>query len=1056
MRHEYIVLTVAVNSHSIRLEIPFCVDPMGRPACNMALSIKDTINSSLAKPESWRFESSNSDSRRARIQTMNFIDDAESARSNDDNGTVATEDTITPLQRRLAAGLNGLSTTRALMDAGLTISDLDEGILAASEHARNKVGTEDIEIEFMDSEDNVSILETSFDECATETATDDTQSEDGKGRGYSNGLLFHDYGMHSNGGQPEGNESSVFRPHFNSLSFPGYSAHRRTVNHTQSEDPMVKENDRIKRERQKQMMQAEMAVVSDEDTMHPTESIDSFEGVRRSDYSIVRSFAATNSSVDDFGKSRSFLRSKLTGETLGSRLGNPPTISSRDFTKMAAGCTSLEFSSRSTRNVGLPASTSQHQNIFEPEMKDEKQECQRPSQPEESNESSTQARRAIQTPGTSSKQREVTKAEIQTELAMFQTVALLERESRRPSRIRPGDVNLDYECERPGDNLTTARGVVADVPIHRNSLRQSKQIYVRSTSTPNSNSGRSLLLDDYAVRSARSLRESEGQFHIQRNDTSLVSNDKVSRRSLLQHTKFRPLYVSQSARHLSSDGSGEISRTHSYFQKRDSLDNLEASQLLSRSQSIIGANDAVPSELTTAPSSTTRCGEERAKLHLDRMRGRKGGQFAHHLPANEYDRTPRASSRRNLLESTVELPSLQQDSSQPSSSHRSYERSHHSQRRLSYHDDRQYNRSLGSIQESRHSQSLRSFTLDSQHSRSQRGFEESQRSRTYPRHKGQEIRIPSETDDPSRSMRAIKSSPSCNREGGREQVNDPPFYSRESSRSLIDVVSTTGLSPSAIDDCGTAQEGGSSIGQIILLSRHAEYENDNECINDQCYSFAAAPRLRSSEIRERNLPITCHNDDEDPLEDRDHEHRRRHPNQHAHSQHVDRYKLHSLRPPDRRPRESISLDRCGGEQARNRPSHGYQLNHQQQLQHQYRPGHAEVEIGPGVWRKLRGADETWEAVMTGNYVPTECLDCNLMLLVIANAQLVLCPGCRVVSPILDDGSGFAVTSCSTPSCPTGATNSRNGIGLGFLVRDLMKWQGEMKRGIDPRFGGSIQ
>ena len=32
---------------------------------------------------------------------MNFIDDAESARSNDDNGTVATEDTITPLQRRL-------------------------------------------------------------------------------------------------------------------------------------------------------------------------------------------------------------------------------------------------------------------------------------------------------------------------------------------------------------------------------------------------------------------------------------------------------------------------------------------------------------------------------------------------------------------------------------------------------------------------------------------------------------------------------------------------------------------------------------------------------------------------------------------------------------------------------------------------------------------------------------------------------------------------------------------------------------------------------------------
>jgi hypothetical protein len=95
---------------------------------------------------------------------------------------------------------------------------------------------------------------------------------------------------------------------------------------------------------------------------------------------------------------------------------------------------------------------------------------------------------------------------------------------------------------------------------------------------------------------------------------------------------------------------------------------------------------------------------------------------------------------------------------------------------------------------------------------------------------------------------------------------------------------------------------------------------------------------------------------------------------------------------------------------------------------------------------LRGADETWSAVVNGFYAPTMCLICDLNLLVILDAEFVLCPSCRVVSPIIDDGSGFRSSEDDNES------GDKHGVGLGFTVESLMRWQDEMARGIIPQNG----
>ena len=90
-----------------------------------------------------------------------------------------------------------------------------------------------------------------------------------------------------------------------------------------------------------------------------------------------------------------------------------------------------------------------------------------------------------------------------------------------------------------------------------------------------------------------------------------------------------------------------------------------------------------------------------------------------------------------------------------------------------------------------------------------------------------------------------------------------------------------------------------------------------------------------------------------------------------------------------------------------------------------------IEVAPGEFLPLRGAIETWKAVQCDYYIPSTCFACSDTIFCIQDARFVLCPMCRVVSPI-DIENAADEASCST-----------FGVGLGFTFDELAKWQEEL-------------
>jgi hypothetical protein len=99
-----------------------------------------------------------------------------------------------------------------------------------------------------------------------------------------------------------------------------------------------------------------------------------------------------------------------------------------------------------------------------------------------------------------------------------------------------------------------------------------------------------------------------------------------------------------------------------------------------------------------------------------------------------------------------------------------------------------------------------------------------------------------------------------------------------------------------------------------------------------------------------------------------------------------------------------------------------------------------IEICPGSLVRLRGADETYEAVRNDFYIPCQCMICSCSdndnpfrddepLFCIQDADFFLCPNCKSICP-LDDGT---------------ANGSRNGggVGLGFTMEMLVQIQDEI-------------
>jgi len=90
-----------------------------------------------------------------------------------------------------------------------------------------------------------------------------------------------------------------------------------------------------------------------------------------------------------------------------------------------------------------------------------------------------------------------------------------------------------------------------------------------------------------------------------------------------------------------------------------------------------------------------------------------------------------------------------------------------------------------------------------------------------------------------------------------------------------------------------------------------------------------------------------------------------------------------------------------------------------------------IEVAPGMHMRLRGSQETWRAIEQDFYMPSECICCNTTLFCIQDAAYVLCPDCRVISPM----EGFVNGG--------GGGDDGGGVGLGFYMEDLAQWQHEI-------------
>lgn len=86
-----------------------------------------------------------------------------------------------------------------------------------------------------------------------------------------------------------------------------------------------------------------------------------------------------------------------------------------------------------------------------------------------------------------------------------------------------------------------------------------------------------------------------------------------------------------------------------------------------------------------------------------------------------------------------------------------------------------------------------------------------------------------------------------------------------------------------------------------------------------------------------------------------------------------------------------------------------------------------IEIAPGIFRPLRGASRTWEAIHMGNISMTGCMACDTQILSIDAVQYVVCPVCRSVSAANDSGVDDAV-------------------GIGFTFENLDDWRREIRQG----------
>jgi hypothetical protein len=105
----------------------------------------------------------------------------------------------------------------------------------------------------------------------------------------------------------------------------------------------------------------------------------------------------------------------------------------------------------------------------------------------------------------------------------------------------------------------------------------------------------------------------------------------------------------------------------------------------------------------------------------------------------------------------------------------------------------------------------------------------------------------------------------------------------------------------------------------------------------------------------------------------------------------------------------------------------------------------QIEVAPGEFLRLIGAYETRDAVRDRHTVQTSCLVCSLTLVCANQADCVLCPSCRVVSPIIDNNNNLS----SSSRCPSSPGKKRHytfgGVGMGLLQCEFIELQQQLEQ-----------
>ena len=160
-----------------------------------------------------------------------------------------------------------------------------------------------------------------------------------------------------------------------------------------------------------------------------------------------------------------------------------------------------------------------------------------------------------------------------------------------------------------------------------------------------------------------------------------------------------------------------------------------------------------------------------------------------------------------------------------------------------------------------------------------------------------------------------------------------------------------------------------------------------------------------------------------------------------HERELSQRKLRSVRDP-----------RNGGSGQSNQQDIFPQKQLRNQPQQQQKRSQTMIEIAPGLRLCLRGAEETMDAIASDRLASEFCTCCQELLHCVRDADYVLCPSCKVVSPLVENeysNRHSQQLEQHRPSLSYSGGDCQNGlgsVGLGMKHDDLCAYR--VEKGLD--------